>query len=149
MTGPETPFAILYPSEVDKVDSSFLPIFMLNETYTYSPKNESTRSCLLVMLEIEMRGKKVLDFGTGSGILAIVAAKMGATVDALDHDPKVLEYAQQNFTLNNVDINIIKEPTEHYDYIFANIEDKEKLLDLWTQCDLLVGSVADIIVERI
>jgi ribosomal protein L11 methyltransferase len=48
---------------------------------------------------------RVLDYGCGSGILAIGAAKFGATdVDAVDIDPAALESALQNARANGVNI---------------------------------------------
>jgi len=44
----------------------------------------------------------VFDLGTGSGILAIAAAKLGAKVDAVDLDSVAIRVAQENVTLNNV-----------------------------------------------
>lgn len=48
----------------------------------------------------------VLDIGTGSGILAIAAAKRGAKVTACDINPRALEFAQRNAIHNGVDNNI-------------------------------------------
>ncbi len=51
-------------------------------------------------------GERVLDMGTGSGVLAIVAAKAGADVVASDINPKALEYAYENAVLNGVEDQI-------------------------------------------
>lgn len=63
----------------------------------------STQVCLAV-LEREVRpGIRVLDLGTGSGILAIAAAKLGAgSVLALDNDPQAVEVARENVQRNGV-----------------------------------------------
>jgi ribosomal protein L11 methyltransferase len=54
------------------------------------------------MLTIDFSGKKVMDFGTGTGILAILANKLGASgVWAVDNDPQCAENAVENFELNN------------------------------------------------
>jgi len=46
----------------------------------------------------------LLDVGTGSGILAIAAAKLGASrISAIDIDPKAVSIAQQNLALNRVE----------------------------------------------
>jgi ribosomal protein L11 methyltransferase len=48
-------------------------------------------------------GERVLDYGCGSGILAIAAAKLGASqVDAVDIDPQAVETAAANAALNEV-----------------------------------------------
>ena len=63
----------------------------------------TTRLCLEA---IELRlspGQAVLDVGTGSGLLAIAAAKLGArSVLAIDADPQAVAVAQQNVLLNDV-----------------------------------------------
>lgn len=49
-----------------------------------------------------VRGKRVLDFGTGSGLVAIAAAKAGAAVHAVDIDPFAVVAAELNAELNEV-----------------------------------------------
>ena len=63
----------------------------------------TTRLCL-VALECYLRaGDRVLDAGTGSGILTIAAVKLGASrVTALDIEETAVEIARQNVTLNGV-----------------------------------------------
>ena len=71
------------------------------------------------------RARRVLDYGCGSGILALAAAKLGATETvAIDLDPRALEACTQNAHANGVSIRI--EPPErlpggHYDLVLANI----------------------------
>jgi len=63
----------------------------------------TTRMCLEALEEHLFRGAKVLDVGTGSGILAIAAAKLGAgTVLALDTDPLAVKIAKENVLANGV-----------------------------------------------
>ncbi|HIP95731.1 MAG TPA: 50S ribosomal protein L11 methyltransferase [Anaerolineae bacterium] len=63
----------------------------------------TTRQCLLA-LETHLRpGMSILDLGSGSGILAIAAAKLGAgAVLALDTDPTAVEVARANVRANGV-----------------------------------------------
>jgi ribosomal protein L11 methyltransferase len=90
--------------------------------------HQTTAMMLGLMLENEFAGKKVLDMGCGTGILAIMAAKLGAgDITAIDYDPVCYESTIENSALNNVD-NIkplcgSKEviPDEQYDTILANI----------------------------
>ncbi|QJA06111.1 methyltransferase domain-containing protein [Thermosulfurimonas marina] len=68
----------------------------------------------------------VLDVGTGSGILALAAAKLGAPkVVGLDVDPVAVEEARRNATLNALDLEFSTEPLERhpgrYQLVLANI----------------------------
>ncbi len=63
----------------------------------------STRLCLEALEDLVRPGHRVLDVGTGSGILAIAAAKLGAeSVVALDIDPLAIQVAEENATCNGV-----------------------------------------------
>ncbi|MDR0746271.1 MAG: 50S ribosomal protein L11 methyltransferase [Helicobacteraceae bacterium] len=86
----------------------------------------STRGCIEALEKFDMNGKKVLDVGTGSGILAIAAAKMGAIVDLCDTDEKALSAAVKNCEQNEVAprkfwVGSIAGAEESYDVIVANI----------------------------
>jgi ribosomal protein L11 methyltransferase len=66
----------------------------------------TTRMCLRWIARQPMHGQRVLDYGCGSGILAIAAALFGATsVDAVDIDPAAVEAAQANAAANSVQIS--------------------------------------------
>jgi ribosomal protein L11 methyltransferase len=68
----------------------------------------STRLCLRAMSAIELRGKRVLDLGTGSGVLAIAAAlKEAHDVRALDIDPDAIEAARASAALNPLRVTIV------------------------------------------
>jgi ribosomal protein L11 methyltransferase len=61
----------------------------------------STRLCLRLLQELDVHGKRVIDVGTGSGVLAIAAATLGANrVLAVDADPDALAAAADNLRLN-------------------------------------------------
>jgi len=63
----------------------------------------STQLCLEALEDLTQPGARVLDLGSGSGILAIGAAKLGAShVLALDIDPVAVEVAQKNIEQNGV-----------------------------------------------
>lgn len=65
--------------------------------------HETTRLCLSLLQSIDLAGRRVIDVGTGSGVLAIAAAKLGArSVVALDEDPEALRNARENVARNDV-----------------------------------------------
>lgn len=57
------------------------------------------------LLEVVKEGHRVLDVGTGSGILAILAAKKGASVVATDIHQLSVKCAEYNASLNNVELD--------------------------------------------
>jgi ribosomal protein L11 methyltransferase len=64
----------------------------------------TTQLCMCVLEEFVQPGMKVLDLGTGSGILAVAAAKLGARrVLALDKDQQAAKVARANVVDNVVD----------------------------------------------
>ena len=63
----------------------------------------STRLCVTALEDYLQPGDHVLDVGTGSGVLSIVAAKLGAaSVLATDIDPIAVKVAAENVTLNGL-----------------------------------------------
>jgi ribosomal protein L11 methyltransferase len=97
--------------------------------------HQTTSMMMDFMLDTVFTGKKVLDMGCGTGILAILAAKKGATeITAIDYDPICCESTIENTALNGIkDMRILcgsKEviPREQFDIILANIN-RNILLD--------------------
>jgi ribosomal protein L11 methyltransferase len=69
---------------------------------------------------------RLLDFGSGSGILSIAGARLGAIVDAVEIDPKAIAHAERNLCANDVteqvrQVTSLGEVTGPYDLVVANI----------------------------
>mgnify|MGYP000069937487 CR=1 FL=1 len=97
-----------------------------------------------VMLAMNFEHKKVLDVGTGTGVLGILAAKMGASsIIGTDIEPGAIENAKENiernavenFTVLEGDIDIL--PPDDYDIIIANINKNVLQSHFGTYADLI------------
>ena len=87
----------------------------------------TTSLCLQWLDDKQLTGKQVLDYGCGSGILAIAAAKLGAdTVTGIDIDPQALQATRDNAERNDVSDTISTHlpmdlPEAGFDMLLANI----------------------------
>jgi ribosomal protein L11 methyltransferase len=84
----------------------------------------TTRMCLRWIARHAPAGKRVLDYGCGSGILAIGAARFGAReIDAVDIDPAAVESTIANAEANHVKLNagLPDRVSGSYDVVLANI----------------------------
>ena len=97
--------------------------------------HQTTALMMELMMNTDFKHKKVLDMGCGTGILAILASRLGASeIIAIDYDPICFESTIENSILNKVS-NILplcgsKEiiPEANFDIILANIN-RNILLD--------------------
>jgi ribosomal protein L11 methyltransferase len=87
----------------------------------------------------DMQGARILDMGAGTGILAILADKMGASFGhAIDIEEWCAQNAEENFKRNNVshfqsdmgDAALLKDIKEPFNHIFANIQRNILLQDM-------------------
>lgn len=89
--------------------------------------HETTFMVIELMAALDFKDKSVLDFGCGTGILAILAEKLGASVvDALDNDEKCIRSALQNGERNKckklkTKLGGLYEMDSGYDIILANV----------------------------
>ena len=90
--------------------------------------HETTSLCLEWLTNYPLQNKTLMDFGCGSGILAIAAYFLGAkTVYALDHDPQAIQATQMNAANNQVcfdclNISLSSFPKQrNCDLIIANV----------------------------
>lgn len=86
----------------------------------------TTYMMIQYMKQLNFEHKEVLDFGTGTGVLAILADKLGATVTAFDNDDWSIENAKENIAVNNCSRTaLFKADTldlnRQFDVILANI----------------------------
>ena len=90
--------------------------------------HETTTGCLTTLQELDLAGRSVLDVGTGSGILAIAAARLGAgPVVGVDTDPLAAAAAQANAAVNGVDVDVREGSVdaavpERFDVVVANLD---------------------------
>ena len=88
--------------------------------------HQTTQLCMKALEKYLKPGYKMADIGTGSGILAILAIKLGAkTAYGCDNDPTVIDVATENAEINRTDcrfeLKTADKLTEKYDFVCANI----------------------------
>lgn len=100
-----------------------------------------------VILNLDLKGKSVLDVGTGTGVLGILASKLGATnVFGTDIEEGAVENAIENCERNRItnfsivkgDIDVV--PRNQYDVIFANINKNVLLKHMEAYSNLIIDN---------
>lgn len=117
----------------------FNGIKLVSHPEVYEPDEDSF---LLAENLLVKKGDSVLDMGTGSGILAIVAAKMGGNVIGADINPYAIETAKKNALINSVKIefrvsDLFQNIPEKFDLIIFNfpylpVDDKSIIGKSWS-----------------
>lgn len=119
----------IYPENTSPTSDNRINIAMAAGAFG-SGEHETTASCLKIMEQLpEIRGARILDLGSGTGILSIAALKLGAQhALCVDIDPAAVTTCKLNCEINGV-----TDQTEHlcdtldavnttnYDFILANI----------------------------
>ncbi len=91
--------------------------------------HETTHMMVELLREGAPFGKTVLDFGTGTGILAMVARRLGASrVVATDYDPRCIASTLANAARNQIHLDLValgdahSLPDERFDRLLANVQ---------------------------
>jgi ribosomal protein L11 methyltransferase len=113
-------------------------VLVIDPKMSFGTGEHQTTKLMLILLEKNIKGgESVLDVGSGTGVLAIAALKLGAIHSvAIDIDEWCLDNAKENSVLNNVEDNLdirqgeIKDIKETgFDIVLANIQ-KDILLKI-------------------
>ena len=91
--------------------------------------HETTRLCLELLQQLDVHGKHVLDVGTGSGVLALTAWRLGASrVSAVECDGDALQSARENIVRNGaidaielIGGDLAAVPVDRADIVLANL----------------------------
>lgn len=113
--------------------------------------HETTRMMIGAMLQLSLKGKRVLDCGCGTGILGIAALKLGAeAVVGFDIDEWSVENTQHNAAINEVDnievyhgdTHVLSHVSGVFDVVLANINRNILLNDMPAYLEMMnAGSV--------
>jgi ribosomal protein L11 methyltransferase len=117
--------AIVPAEEFDRADATALGLHMGLGFGT--GQHPTTQLCLQWLEHQSVAGQSVLDFGCGSGVLALAALKLGArTATAIDNEPQALDATRRNAELNRLQSRLVIGPPAElepgpFDLILANV----------------------------
>jgi len=91
--------------------------------------HQTTRLCLRLLQQVELAGRRAVDLGTGSGVLALAAWRLGASeIEAVDYDVDAVVNARENLRLNGAEsaitlrqADLTVEPVAPGDVVTANL----------------------------
>ena len=127
------------PWESPELASDDIPLVIDPGMAFGTGSHPTTQLCLIALEDYVQLGQSVADIGTGSGILAIAAAKLGASpVAANDNDTLAVRIAGENAAANNVSVAVTEAlPLGTYHILVANI-----------LADVIIG-LADELISRL
>jgi ribosomal protein L11 methyltransferase len=118
------------PWQFPEVDDSTILLKVKPSMGFGTGQHPSTRLALSLLQQVACHGRDVLDVGTGSGVLAMAAARLGASrVCAIDRDPDALSAATESLRRNalfdrielkqaDISVDVLGE----FDLVVANLE---------------------------
>lgn len=121
------------------IPENILPVFIQAQQAFGTGTHQTTQMIISTLLPQKLNGKRVLDCGCGTGILGIVASKLGANdIMAYDIDEWSVENTRHNAEINQVknlqvlqgDANIISQINGLFDVVVANINRNILLNDM-------------------
>ena len=119
--------------DVDAADAAGIVIVVDPAMAFGTGEHGTTRGCLRLLQQTVHDGDRALDVGTGTGVLAVAAAKLGAaSVHAVDNDPEAIENAEGTIAQNGVADRVtletrgvddawLREQPAAWDLIIANV----------------------------
>lgn len=127
-----------------------VPIFINPGMAFGTGLHPTTRLCIRLIKDLLGRGESVLDVGAGSGILSIVARKLGAgRVLGIDVSEDAVHSCRENAKLNGADVecrlSVPSEVNESFDLVVANlelsifVEELDNLIPLFTKGAIFSG----------
>jgi ribosomal protein L11 methyltransferase len=107
--------------------------------------HETTRLCLEA-IEQYWRGSSLIDVGTGTGILAIAAAKLvpNSRVLAIDIDPQAVEVARENARINGVSIQVLEGQLRDLAGTLSNLNCAFDMVVANLTAEAIISSISDL-----
>jgi ribosomal protein L11 methyltransferase len=127
-------------------DKKYLHEIIITPKMSFGTGHHATTwQMLKLQMEIDHKRKKVLDVGSGTGILAIMANKLGAKlIEATDIDDWCIENSKENFQVNQINDYTLKKGVieklsfdQKFDIVLANINKNVLLAEIPLYVDLL------------
>ena len=136
-----------HTSPEEHKDDSRMPVFIEAKQAFGTGTHETTRMIVAKLLDMDLKGKSVLDCGCGTGILGIVAAMLGAEkVVGYDIDEWSVENTKHNAMLNGVadrievlhgNASVLNHVSGVFDVVLANINRNILLADMGEFCQAM------------